>query len=119
MFREELDRWQKEGDITEVPRLTASGNNASIIPSRFLEDGSFVRLRNLSLGYTLPKTYLSKLGLSYARVYLMATNLFLITKYKGLDPEVNTVATDQNVLGYDQAIAPQPRTLQVGFNISF
>jgi len=49
----------------------------------------------------------------------MATNLFIITQYKGLDPEVNTVATDQNVMAYDQAIAPQPRTLQAGFNISF
>lgn len=119
MFQEELGRWQKEGDITEVPRLTAVGNNASIIPSRFLEDGSFVRLRNLSIGYTFPKALLSSLRLSSARVYVMATNLFLVTKYKGLDPEVNTVATDQNVLGYDQAIAPQPRTLQVGFNVSF
>jgi TonB-linked SusC/RagA family outer membrane protein len=119
MFQEQLGRWQKDGDITDVPRLTASGNNASIIPSRFLEDGSFVRLKTLSIGYTFPKDLLSKTKLSSARVYIMATNLFLITKYKGLDPEVNTVATDQNVMAYDQAIAPQPRTLQVGFNISF
>ena len=49
----------------------------------------------------------------------MATNLVTITKYKGVDPEVNTAASDQNILGYDQAIAPQPRTLQAGFNISF
>jgi hypothetical protein len=52
-------------------------------------------------------------------VYFSATNLFTITKYKGVDPEVNVSNGDQNILGYDQAIAPQPRTLQVGFNLSF
>lgn len=119
MFQEQLGRWQKDGDVTDVPRLTASGNNASIIPSRFLEDGSFVRLKNLSVGYSLPKELLARFHLSSARVYAMATNLFIITNYKGLDPEVNTVASDQNVLAYDQAIAPQPRTLQIGFNVSF
>jgi TonB-linked SusC/RagA family outer membrane protein len=119
MLQEELTRWQKPGDITEVPRLTASGNNASIIPSRFLEDGSFVRLKNLSVGYNLPKQITSRLKLSSVRFYLAATNLITITKYKGVDPEVNTAASDQNILGYDQAIAPQPRTLQAGFNISF
>jgi TonB-linked SusC/RagA family outer membrane protein len=119
MLQEELTRWQKPGDITEVPRLTALGNNASIIPSRFLEDGSFVRLKNISIGYNFPKQITSRLKLSAIRFYLAATNLITITKYKGVDPEVNTAASDQNVLGYDQAIAPQPRTLQAGFNISF
>ncbi|MEI9942804.1 MAG: TonB-dependent receptor [Chitinophagaceae bacterium] len=119
MLEEELTRWQKEGDITEVPRLTAAGNNASIIPSRFLEDGSFVRVKNVSIGYNLPSKITSRLKVSAVRVYLMATNLLTFTKYKGVDPEVNTAASDQNVLGYDQAIASQPRTLQAGFNISF
>lgn len=119
MQQEQLGRWQKDGDITDVPRLTATGNNASIIPSRFMEDGSFIRFRNISVGYTLPKELLKHAKISSLRVYLMATNLFTITKYKGVDPEVNTVANDDNVLGYDQAIAPQPRTIQAGFNIGF
>ena len=119
MLKEELNRWQKPGDITDVPRLTASGNNAAIIPSRFLEDGSFVRLRNVSVGYSFPKSLLNRWSITTLRVYFSATNLFTITKYKGVDPEVNVSNGDQNILGYDQAIAPQPRTLQVGFNISF
>jgi TonB-linked SusC/RagA family outer membrane protein len=119
MLEEELNRWQKPGDITNVPRLTASGNNAAIIPSRFLEDGSFVRLRNVSVGYSLPKSLLTKWNISALRIYFSAINLFTITKYKGVDPEVNVSNGDQNILGYDQAIAPQPRTLQAGFNISF
>jgi hypothetical protein len=119
MLQEELTRWQKEGDATEVPRLSAAGNNAAIIPSRFLEDGSFLRLRNLSIGYSLPKNLLFKLNLSTLRVYFSASNLFTITKYKGVDPEVNVGNGDQNILGYDQAIAPQPKILQAGFNLSF
>jgi TonB-linked SusC/RagA family outer membrane protein len=119
MLKEELNRWQQPGDVTEVPRLTAAGNNAAIIPSRFLEDGSFVRLRNLSVGYSFPKTLLNRWHLTTLRVYCSATNLFTITSYKGVDPEVNVSNGDQNILGYDQAIAPQPRTLQVGFNLSF
>jgi len=119
MLAEELNRWQKPGDITDVPRLTALGNNAAIIPSRFLEDGSFVRLRNVAIGYSLPKSLISRWKISALRVYFSATNLFTITKYKGVDPEVNVSNGDQNILGYDQAIAPQPRTLQAGFNLSF
>ena len=68
MLKEELTRWQKPGDITEVPRLTAAGNNAAIIPSRFLEDGSFVRLRNVSIGYSLPKSLLSRYNVYSLRV---------------------------------------------------
>ena len=119
MLNEELTRWQNPGDITEVPRLTAAGNNAAIIPSRFLEDGSFLRLRNVSIGYSLPKSLLNRCSVSSLRIYLSATNLFTITKYKGVDPEVNVGNGDQNILGYDQAIAPQPRILQGGFNLSF
>lgn len=119
MLDEELTRWQKPGDITNVPRLTASGNNAAIIPDRFLEDGSFIRLRNISVGYTLPKSVLAKWNISTLRLYVSATSLLTLTKYKGVDPEVNVSNGDQNILGYDQAIAPQPRTLQAGLNLSF
>jgi TonB-dependent starch-binding outer membrane protein SusC len=62
---------------------------------------------------------LARLNLSALRVYLSATNLLTVTNYKGVDPEVNVSNGDQNILGYDQAIAPQPRTLQAGFNLSF
>jgi hypothetical protein len=62
---------------------------------------------------------LGKWSISNLRIYFSATNLFTITNYRGVDPEVNVSNGDQNVLGYDQAIAPQPRTLQAGFNLSF
>lgn len=118
-LQEQMDRWQKPNDITEVPRMTTKGNNASIIPDRFLEDGSYVRLKTLSIGYKLPKLVLTKYHISNVRIYLMATNLLTFTKYKGVDPEVNTMGNNQNVMGYDQAIASQPRTFQAGINVSF
>lgn len=118
-LQDQLGRWQKPGDITEVPRLTTKGNNASIIPDRFLEDGSYVRLKTVSIGYRLPKKILAKHHISNVRIYLSATNLLTFTKYKGVDPEVNTMGSNQNVMGYDQAIASQPRTFQAGFNVAF
>ncbi len=118
-LEEQLERWQNPGDITEVPRMTAKGNNASIISDRFLEDGSYVRLKTLAIGYKLPKALLAKFHISNVRLYVAATNLITITKYKGVDPEVNTMGDNQNVMGYDQAIASQPRTFQAGFNLSF
>lgn len=117
MLKEQLGRWQEPGDITDVPRMTASGNNANIIPSRFLEDGSYLRLRNISIGYQIQGNLLARLKINNARVYLAATNLFTITNYSGVDPEVNTTGADQNQIGYDQAIAPQPRTFQLGLNL--
>ena len=118
-LEEQLQRWQQPGDITEVPRMTAKGNNASIISDRFLEDGSYARLKTLAIGYKLPKVFLAKYHISNVRLYVAATNLITITKYKGVDPEVNTMGDNQNVMGYDQAIASQPRTFQAGFNLSF
>ncbi|MBD1429530.1 SusC/RagA family TonB-linked outer membrane protein [Sphingobacterium litopenaei] len=118
MLEEQLNRWQKPGDITDVPRMTASGNNASIIPSRFMEDGSYLRLRNVSLGYHFKGKVLERAHIKNLRLYLAATNLLTFTKYSGVDPEVNTTGADQNQIGYDQAIAPQPRTFQLGVNLT-
>src|SRR5690606_35454719 len=118
MLEEQLNRWQKPGDITDVPRMTTSGNNASIIPSRFLEDGSYLRLRNVSLGYHFKGKGLERAHIKNLRLYLAATNPLTFTKYSGVDPEVNTTGADQNQIGYDQAIAPQPRTFQFGVNIT-
>lgn len=113
-----LNRWQKEGDITDVPRVTSIGNNYSIEQnSRLLEDGSFIRLRSLSVGYTLPKQLTSQLGIKKLRVYFEGTNLFLLTHYMGPDPESNSTG-DQNARGIDVGTNPQPRTVQLGLSLT-
>lgn len=115
----QLTRWQKPGDITDLPRLTALGNNYTLSPtSRNIENGSFLRLSNVNLGYTIPKRIVEKAKLANVRVYVSGSNLWLWTKYKGPDPEVN-VSSSSTVLGYDLGTPPIPRTIQVGANITF
>jgi len=115
----QLTRWQKPGDITDLPRLTALGTNYTLSPtSRNIENGSFLRLSNVNLGYTIPKSVVERIRLSNVRVYVSGSNLWLWTKYKGPDPEVN-VSSSSTVLGYDLGTPPIPRTIQIGANITF
>ncbi|SHI03047.1 TonB-linked outer membrane protein, SusC/RagA family [Chryseolinea serpens] len=120
---EQLERWQKPGDITDIPRMTtvASSNNyggtVQNLSSRYLEDGSFIRLRTVSLGYNVPKALLSKYRVASLRLYVQGTNLWTGTGYSGLDPEVNSQSGVGNTKNFDWATVPQPRTVQVGLNI--
>jgi TonB-linked SusC/RagA family outer membrane protein len=120
---DQLNRWQKPGDETSIPRLTTDPNSNNYggvvqnLSDRYLEDGSFVRLRTLSLGYTVPKSLLTRFRLASLRAYVQATNLFTITPYSGLDPEVNSQSNVANTKNFDWATVPQPRTLQAGLTI--
>jgi TonB-linked SusC/RagA family outer membrane protein len=122
-LREQLDRWQQPGDITSVPRLTtnaASNNYGGVVQNlsdRYLEDGSFLRLRTLTLGYTVPKEVVGRAHLNSLRVYVQAANLFTVTPYSGLDPEINSQSGVQNSKNIDWATVPQPRTFQVGVTV--
>jgi TonB-dependent starch-binding outer membrane protein SusC len=115
---EQLNRWQKPGDVTDVPRLTTVGNNYNLSPtSRFLEDGSFVRLNSLNLGYNLPASLLAKVKASGLRIYVSGSNLYLWKKYSGPDPEIN-VTSNPTTLGYDLGTPPIPRAVQFGVNLT-
>ncbi|GAB5550579.1 MAG: TonB-dependent receptor [Saprospiraceae bacterium] len=115
----QLDRWQQPGDQTMVPRQTAANYSGSLRPSRFLEDGSYLRLKNVSLGYSLPSSIIEKVGMSGARIYISAQNLITITDYTGLDPELNTGASNQLVQGIELYAFPQARTFTAGFTANF
>lgn len=118
IFASQLNRWTTPGQITDVPRVTAYGNNYTLDQnSRFLEDGSFIRLRSLTAGYTLPKQLTQKVGVQALRIYFVGTNLLLFTKYTGADPEGN-VTSNAQVQGLDLGTPPQPTTLQLGVNIT-
>jgi TonB-linked SusC/RagA family outer membrane protein len=118
LFASQLKRWQKEGDITDVPRLTKIGNNYTLEQnSRFIENGSFLRLQALTIGYTLPKSLTSRWHVDALRVYFAGNNLWLLTKYTGPDPEANVTAT-QTVQGIDLGTPPQSRMLQFGLNVT-
>jgi len=116
--KNQLNRWQKPGDITDVPRITTQGNNYNLNPtSRFIEDGSFVRLNSLVIGYTIPKNLLRKVGISSARVYYNGSNLWLLSNYQGPDPEVNVTA-NPTTQAHDLGTPPLPRTAQLGLNLT-
>jgi TonB-linked SusC/RagA family outer membrane protein len=112
------NRWTPENTNAEFPRAVAGAkgiaNNQR--SSRYLEDGSYLRLKNITLGYTLPKTVTSKVGINNARLYVTGYNVLTFTKYSGFDPEVSTENTVSN-FGVDQGSIPQFKTYTVGINI--
>lgn len=118
------ERWTGEGSSNTQPRpsWTAKSNNARP-SSRFLEDGSYVRLKNLQLGYTIPKETLAGLGMEQVRVYLSGTNLLTFTKYSGLDPEMtvsdNARGEGDTAAGIDWGTYPSAMTIMLGLNINF
>ncbi len=117
----QLDRWQQPGDQTMVPQMKSSNYAGNLRPSRFVEDGSYMRLKNATLGYTVPVDILNKLGagISRARIYLSGQNLLTFTNYTGLDPEVTATATSPLTRGIEFYTMPQARTVMGGINISF
>ncbi len=115
----QLDRWQQPGDITMVPRMTNANYAANLRPSRLVEDGSYLRLKNMSIGYILPVSWIQKLGMSSARFYISGQNLLTFTNYSGMDPEVNSTASTATTQGVDFYAMPQPRVYMGGFNITF
>ena len=118
--KDQLNRWQNPGDITDVPEARLLGGNGTGESSRYLSDGSYLRLKTLTLGYNLPADVLSNIGLRKARVYFTGLNLLTFTGYDGWDPEVNTDFSASNItLGTDFYAAPQAKTYTVGINIGF
>lgn len=111
-----LGRWVGEGTSNTYPRLTTNDTNSNFSnPSDFyLEDGDYLRLKTIQLGYTLPSDILGKHGINKLRIYLTAENLFTFTKYSGYDPEIGG-----GVLGIDRGYYPQAITNQVGINLQF
>ncbi len=113
-----LDRWTGEGSTNEYPRVTISDPNGTWKkPSDFyLEDADFIRLKTLTIGYTLPPGIISKLKLEKIRIYLTAENLFTFTNYTGMEVEVGG---DPLNIGIDHGTYPLSRTYMAGININF
>jgi TonB-linked SusC/RagA family outer membrane protein len=115
----QLNRWQEPGDITMVPKMTRENYRAGLRPSRFVEDGSYIRLKKLTLGYSLPQELASKLGINNARIYFTGQNIFTLTNYSGLDPEVTATATNPLTKGIEFYTIPHAETYMIGFDITF
>ena len=96
-------------------------NNNRRISDRYVEDGSYLRIKNITLGYTVPKKWLKYVGLDNVRVYCNIQNLITFTKYDGYDPEVGASTADTNgyVYGLDNGRYPSPTVYSFGLNMSF
>jgi hypothetical protein len=116
---DQLDSWEKPGDITDVPQARLGWSNGDYArSSRYISNGSYIKLRTLTLAYIFPQSIVSKVKLSSARIYLQAQNLLTFTKYRGWDPEVSSDAFVNNVIsGVEFYSAPQPRSITFGINI--
>lgn len=112
-----MDRWTGPGSTNEHPRLTTSPNNNSVISDYYVEDGSFVRLKNVQLGYSLPSKLIEKIGANKFRIYGAVNNLMTLTNYMGYDPDFSS--GDPVASGIDYGFYPQPRTYMVGVNLTF
>lgn len=117
---DQLAAWTPENPNTNVPEARLFFNNGAQPSSRFIQDGSFVRLRNATLSYNFPKSLTSKAKIQSLRLFVTGQNLLTWTNYIGWDPEVNADDIVTNIAqGYDFYTAPQPRTILAGFNIGF
>ena len=108
-----LARWTGPGTSNSMPRAVYNDPNENTRPSdRYIEDGSYLRIKNVTLNYTIPQKLLKPLSIASARVYVLAENLYTLTKYTGFDPEVGASGIDNNVY-------PVTRTISMGVNLGF
>lgn len=119
-----LDAWRTDHTNTRIPRVSQDDLNNNIRPSTYyISNGSFVRLKSVKLGYTLPKSLFRSLGLENGYIYIQATNLFTITEYEGIDPEVGLQSYESDHrnldIGIDRGVYPLSRTFTFGVNFSF
>lgn len=115
-----LRRWRKEGDITDIPRATFYGYNY-MGSDRFVEDGSFLRLKYITLTYRVPQTFCKKLGMQSARLSTTMNNLFTFTRYSGQDPEISIKSEDGTMytVGYDDSQTPVTRNVTFTLSLQF
>jgi TonB-linked SusC/RagA family outer membrane protein len=115
-------RWQKAGDQTDIPRVVFGdniSNGSGIVISENVEKGDFLKARNISLGYSLPQSLVSKANMSSFRAYVAVQNAFTITNYTGFDPEVSANGNENGNPSVDRNSVGQARTITVGVNVGF
>lgn len=113
-----LDRWTGEGTSETIPRFTwIDVNNNNRISDLYIEDGSFTRVKNVQVGYSLPQPVMDRLNMRAWRFYLSFENLFTFTQYSGADPEIGAMSSFD--IGIDRGVYPQARTIRIGTAVTF
>lgn len=114
-----LDFWSVDNPDASSPRLARNDTRNIEISDRYIEDGSYLRIQNVTLGYTLNSKISEKVGISNLRVYGSIQNLFTFTNYSGYDPEIGSFNQNTLLTGIDAGRYPSPRTFTMGFNVEF
>ena len=113
-----INRWSGPNTSNEQARLTTDLTRNNVFSSFYVEDGSFLRLRNLQLGYTFNPRWVTKRGMRNMRFYVAANNLFTLTRYMGFDPDIGSAGGTLGA-GVDYGFYPQARNIMLGFNFGF
>jgi TonB-linked SusC/RagA family outer membrane protein len=117
---DDWSRWESPGDIATHPKAVANGNKLSNnVSSRYMEDGSYIRMRNISLGYEIPSQFARKLNLASIRIFVSGDNLFTWTKYSGMDPEVSIVGDTWTRPGTGDFKYPISKQVLFGVDVTF
>jgi maltoporin len=114
-----LDYWSVDNPNASNPRLARNDTPNINISDRYIEDGSYLRIQNVTLGYTLPSDATSTFGINRLRVYGMIQNLYTFTKYSGYDPEIGVYNQNALLMGVDNGRYPTPRIFTLGLNVEF
>jgi TonB-linked SusC/RagA family outer membrane protein len=113
-----LRRWRTQGDVTDIPRALAT-DTRNILPStRWIEDGSYARIKFVTLSYKVPAQFLKRINISGLDMFLTANNIYTWTKYTGADPEIS-LGSNPAFIGVDQGLTPQTKGYTFGFNLKF
>lgn len=113
-----LRRWRNEGDDTDIPRALWGTSYNSLGSDRYVERASFMKVKDITLSYQIPKKFVEKLGLRKLYVYLTSYNPFMVTNYKGQDPEVGTPSSFSSLV-MDNSLSPSPRRFAFGLTLDF
>jgi TonB-linked SusC/RagA family outer membrane protein len=113
------DRYTPANPEGSLPRFTANNKNNNAISDRWVEDGSYLRIQNVAIGYNLPKNLIRRAGLNNLRVYFSGQNLHTFTKYTGFDPEIGAYNQGITLMNIDNGHYPNPRSFTIGANLEF
>lgn len=113
-----IGRWTGPGSTNEIPRVTTGATRNNVFSDYFVEDGSFMRIRNFQFGYTFPRKWMEAAKVQSFRIYVSINNLYTLTKYQGFDPDIGNFGGPL-AAGVDYGFYPQARSIMGGFNIKF
>lgn len=114
-----LDMYSETNIDGKLPRFTTSNTNNIAMSDRYVEDGSYLRVQNITLGYRLPKELISKIRMTSLRAYVSVQNLYTFTNYSGYDPEIGAYNNSITLMNVDMGHYPNPRTVSCGLNVEF